>query len=231
MKNPFGKLRRSIERHGIAGGLTKPFGSYVYRKEAQVIIARDLRSGATRFGRSGRYEIRLLSYPEDYELMRRADQGRADGFRGWVAQGAVVVAALRDGELASMQALVSGTYREAHFNYRFDLSNDQWLMFAGWVSPAHRVTTAAAQVLTRSMSHMLAHGGKQAITCIDVNNTKSLKIMMHIGFREIGRELIIRRLLGLCWTRSADYRGRRFDHLKRRRRGAEDERSSDEGDT
>lgn len=218
MNTPLSMLRRSIDRHGFAGSLVKLLRRYVYRKEVDVVLARDVHSGATQFGRPGRYEVRFLSYPEDFELMRRAEKGRASGFRGWAEQGAVVMAAIRDGELAAMVSLVSGPFREPYLNYRFALSEDEWLWFAGWVSPAHRTTSALAQMLNLSMRHILEHGGKRMITCIDVNNTKSLKIMRHIGFEEIGRELIVRRLLGLCWTRSANYSGHRFDHLRRRRK-------------
>lgn len=229
----FWKLRRSLKRQGLVGSLRKLFAKYVYSKQVQVILAKDLRSGRTRFGRKHPYEIRFLSYPEDVELMRRAEEGRANGFGGWAEQGAAVVAAIRDGELLGVQALISGPYREELINYRFDLTDGEWLLFAGWTAPRTRnsITSPVIAVMTRCIEHALEHGGTRAITCVSVSNTKSLRALMHMSFEETGRELITRRLLGLCWTRSADYRGCRFDQFKRRRRRADNERSQDEDDS
>lgn len=233
MNRLFCRLRRSLKQHGLVGSLRKLFAEYMYSKQVQVILAKDLRSGRTQFGRSHPYEMRFLSYPEDVELIRRAEEGRANGFGGWAEQGAAVVAAIRDGELVGVQALVSGPYREALINYRFDLAKGEWLLFAGWTAPRTRnsITSPVIAVMTRCIEHILEHGGTRAITCVSVSNTKSLRTLMHMSFEETRRELITRRLLGLCWTRSADYRGCRFDQFKRRRRGADNERGQDEGDS
>lgn len=197
----------------------KLFERLIYSRQVQIVFAKDLETGKLRFGSPDRFNIRLLSYPEDYPLLREAHRGRARRFRGWAEQGAIVLGGFKDGKLVAIHVLACGTFKEPFCRNQFDLAPGEWLMIGGWVARDFRGSRIAGAMFARTLALIEERDGKRAIATVYDDNLAPLKFLLHSGFEETGEMLIVRHLLGFCWASRVRYTGSRVEHVKRRSKG------------
>lgn len=156
-----------------------------YRFVAQAIGAAPLCRG-----RGKKIEVRLCRHqhelPPDYPR-------RAEVLRQRYAQGALSLAALRDGELDGFLWLLFDSYQEDEVRARYLLGANQAAWdFDVWVRPEARLGMTFARLWDEANSLLRARSVRWSCSRISAFNSASLNAHARIGTRNLGSATFLR---------------------------------------
>jgi len=119
--NQIRKAFAIIRDQGLSGLFRKLIRRWVYRRDLQIMLVKDLQADTYKLTRKSKYQFRILVYPDDIERLKKYVPERIPVFKRWSGQGVVVIG-VEDGEgnIIALEAIVTGGYYEPELNYRFE---------------------------------------------------------------------------------------------------------------
>jgi RimJ/RimL family protein N-acetyltransferase len=214
------RIGAKLREKGAAGTLRWLFRSLVYREVVSVFTERDLDLPIKPYRLPEGIVIRAFG-AEDLPACRTHFARHVPVYRRLLDEGHRAFAAFDGADVAAIAWFALADYHDRDvYRFLFAVGPEEAFQFAGVVAPPYRNTAIGVQVMRVAWEALRAMGRRRLVTSADVENTPSLRMQLHLGFREQGRRLVTRFLFGVAHSRLEPYDGSMLDHLRRRRETA-----------
>jgi GNAT superfamily N-acetyltransferase len=219
------RLRNKVRERGLARVMGESASNLLYKRINAVYLERDLDAPLPLLRRHAKITLKQMERIENAPF-RRFFSSHVGVYRRLLDEGCHCQAALVDDEVIAVAWWADRDFFDRDvYRINFPVADDEIYQFAGFLAEPFRNTTIAVNTLDAIYREARALGRRRAYAVVDLKNTPSLKLHLHVGFRERGTMLVMRRYLeGFVVSRNEPYATPLLGHLERRSHPAERQR-------